>query len=79
MVPNDPRAESGPIPAMPGPISGVALGGSGGGRAGPAAAGPAKVCGAMNYVIRRARTRDVRAIAGLVGENVASEFSSNTQ
>jgi amino-acid N-acetyltransferase len=26
----------------------------------------------MKYVIRRARTRDVRAIAGLVGENVAS-------
>jgi len=31
-----------------------------------------KVCGAMNYVIRRARTADVRAIAVLVGENVAS-------
>ena len=26
----------------------------------------------MNYVIRRARTPDVRVIAGLVGENVAS-------
>ena len=35
-------------------------------------AGQPKVYGAMDYVIRRAQTRDVRAIAGLVNQNVAS-------
>ena len=33
---------------------------------------PARVCGAMDYTIRRARTQDVRAIAGLVNVNVES-------
>ena len=33
---------------------------------------PAMVCGAMDYTIRRARTQDVRAIAGLVNTNVES-------
>src|SRR5262249_19492856 len=38
----------------------------------PGAPAPAKVCGAMDYTIRRAPTRDVRAIAGLVNANVES-------
>src|SRR6266567_725348 len=36
------------------------------------AGGSTRVCGAMDYVIRRARTRDVRAIADLVNTNVES-------
>src|SRR5215471_4426001 len=35
-------------------------------------AAPIRVCGAMDYMIRRARTADVRAVADLVSANVES-------